>query len=60
LNGKSRTIHKPKAGETALETRCGHTDHLDRGQMRLVVIESALQMAEVSKCGTCFDEAGGY
>jgi hypothetical protein len=60
LNEETNTVHRPATGQERLDTRCGHTDRLSEKQMRLVVIESAIQMSRVSKCGTCFESAGGY
>lgn len=60
LNETTNTVHKHRAGASALQAECGATDHLERGYLRSVAVERVLTGADADKCGRCFAEAGGY
>ncbi|MXV63285.1 hypothetical protein GS429_14660 [Natronorubrum sp. JWXQ-INN-674] len=60
INETTDMIHKHKDGHSDFGTRCGATSHVAHDQLRLVSVERAASDSNVSRCGRCFDDAGGY
>lgn len=61
LNEVTNTIHKQETGKSARQTVCGATNHLPQDNLkRVTVVESELDTLNATKCGRCFDDAGGY
>jgi len=60
LNETTNTVHKHKTGGSDFETECGLTHHVAQDSLRTIHIEQAIDRSDLSKCGRCFSEAGGY
>jgi hypothetical protein len=60
LNETTQTVHKPLIGRSEYQTECGASNHLSLDQLRIVSVESSLANSNVTKCGRCFADAGGY
>lgn len=61
LNEVTSTIHKQEPGRAPLRTVCGATNHVSQdGLKRITGTEPGIDTTDVSKCGRCFDEGGGY
>jgi hypothetical protein len=60
LNETTRTVHELRAEEPRLRTECGVANHLEGEQLRKVSVDRATRELDASKCGRCFDDAGGY
>lgn len=60
LNETTKTVHKHEIGKPNLQTMCGLTYHVAREQLRRTSVESATTEFNATKCGRCFDGAGGY
>lgn len=60
LNEATNTIHKHQRGKSDLQTACGATYHISHDNLRMTSIPSGNGKTIVSKCGRCFDGAGGY
>jgi hypothetical protein len=60
LNETTGTVHKPRVGGSDLQTECGVAYHLAPGQLRATSIERATTQLGATRCGRCFDDAGGY
>lgn len=61
LNKVTNTIHKQETGKSDWQTACGATNHLPQDNLkRVTVVEPALDTLNATKCGRCFDDAGGY
>ncbi|SDE76657.1 hypothetical protein [Halorientalis regularis] len=61
LNEVTNTVHKQETGKSKFQTECGVTYNLSEEDLRVFrAVESELDGANVSKCGRCFDDAGGY
>ncbi|QIO24845.1 hypothetical protein G9465_19290 (plasmid) [Haloarcula sp. JP-L23] len=60
LNETTNTVHKPKTGGSDFQTDCGVSRHLGRDQLRIITVEQAIDSTEISKCGRCFADVGGY
>lgn len=60
LNENTKTVHKRRAGRSALQSACGHTNHVDPGRLRPTSVEQATVDSDAEKCGGCFEDAGGY
>lgn len=61
LNEVTNTIHKQETGKSEWQTVCGATNHLPQDNLkRVTVIEPELDTLTATKCGRCFDDAGGY
>jgi len=60
LNVTTGTVHKHERGASRLHTRCGASYTLRSVQLREVRVERVADDRSVSKCGSCFEDAGGY
>lgn len=60
LNRVTQTIHKHEPGGTAFQTACGLTEHVTHDDLYRVRVKRAISTTDVSKCGRCFPDAGGY
>jgi hypothetical protein len=60
LNETTMTLHKRETGTADPQTPCGHTYHVAHERLRIVEIETVTEDREVTRCGQCFDDAGGY
>lgn len=60
LNTSTGTVHKSERGASALHTRCGASYTLPPVQLREVRVEQVTDDHSVDKCGSCFEDAGGY
>jgi len=61
LNEVTNTVHKREVGKSRFDTECGVTYHLSEDDLRLLgTVEPDLDERSASKCGRCFDDAGGY
>jgi hypothetical protein len=60
LNETTMTVHRRKPGAADIHTVCGHTYHVERGRLRLVDVAQITEATNTSRCGTCFEEGGGY
>jgi len=61
LNEVTNTVHKHETGKSAFQSEYGVTYNLSEDDLPVLgTIESELGPASVSKCGRCFDDAGGH
>jgi hypothetical protein len=60
LNETTDTLHKRETGRSDLAAVCGATSHVSHDNLRMAAVETAATSPETSKCGRCFDSAGGY
>jgi hypothetical protein len=60
LNDHTLTIHRVREGEAQLESDCGHAGKLPARQLEQVPVAVAVEQPDVSKCGHCFEDGGGY
>lgn len=60
LNTMTLTVHKQEIGGADLHTECGHTHYVDPDRLRPVAVERVTEELNVSKCGECFEDGGGY
>lgn len=60
LNGHTLIVHRARDGDYDLESDCGHTGNLPEKQLLTVPIPVATDQSDVSKCGNCFEDGGGY
>ncbi len=60
VNVNTDTLHKRKRGTSGFHTDCGVTRHLRQEQLRNTSVEQEIASNEISRCGRCFSDAGGY
>lgn len=60
VNEGTKTIHRHERGRTPLATPCGLTNHVDPDRLRRTSIDRATADADANRCGSCFEDAGGY
>lgn len=60
VNVNTMTVHRRDLANAGAETACGLTSHVDPNRLRKTALEEAAADLAVSKCGRCFEEAGGY
>jgi len=60
LNETTNTVHRPEAGTAGQETVCGVTYHVPADNFRPTEFDPDATPAAITKCGRCFDDAGGY
>lgn len=60
LNEVTNTVHKHEMGHSDFQTVCGATFHVSHDNLRMAAIERTVTATNASKCGRCFDDAGGY
>jgi len=60
LNEATEMVHRYEPERARGKAECGATNTATHDQIRVVPVEEALNRADVSKCGRCFGDAGGY
>lgn len=60
LNENTNTVHKHVLTDSDLEASCGATTQLKREDLRMTSVAEATADPETSRCGRCFEDAGGY
>lgn len=60
LNETTMTVHKRKPGGADVDTVCGLTFQVNPEQLRTAAVDQATSAYDASKCGRCFEDAGGY
>jgi hypothetical protein len=61
LNEVTNTVHRHETGKSRFQTECGVTYNLSEDDLRrLETFQSEFGGNCTSKCGRCFDDAGGY
>lgn len=60
LNETTMTVHRQEPGVSRPSSACGHTYHMERGQLREIAVKEALDQLNATKCGICFDSGRGY
>lgn len=60
LNEQTGTIHERKGETKRLQATCGALRHVRSRQLYSIPIEEAIMQEEVTRCGRCFDDGGGY
>lgn len=60
LNETTGTVHKRDRGGSSYQSQCGVTYHVDAGRLRATSVERATRSQNVTKCGRCFADGGGY
>lgn len=59
LNEATETVHKPEAA-TEPNTACGVSRTLGADRLRVLPLREATAEYDISRCGRCFEDAGGY
>ncbi|QCJ47046.1 MULTISPECIES: hypothetical protein [Haloprofundus] len=59
LNEQTETVHKPTDHAHRL-TACGALFHVSEKATSVVDLADAVDDGGASRCGRCFDDAGGY
>ena len=60
LNEVTQTIHRHERGKADFQTTCGAIATVSHDDLRVIAIEPSFATRDVSKCGRCFDDGGGY
>lgn len=60
LNSHTNTVHRPHHGSQRRETQCGALTQVATEQIRHVQSEELQPATEITHCGRCFDDSGGY
>ncbi len=60
LNETTMTLHKQVPGTAGFQTPCGHVTHVTQDRLRIVEVAHVTEQYSTSKCGQCFEDAGGY
>lgn len=60
LNETTMTVHRKEPGASQLSSACGHTYHVEHGQLQEIAVNRALVQLNATKCGVCFDSGRGY
>lgn len=60
LNENRMTVHRRQPGGERYEIRCGHRFALGQEWLRVTSVAEATNGLDATKCGSCFEEAGGY
>lgn len=60
VNTHTQTVHRHEHGRASLETACGLTAHVDADRLQRTSLDRAADDADASRCGRCFEDAGGY
>ncbi|MFB6295767.1 MAG: hypothetical protein ABEH66_02875 [Halobacteriales archaeon] len=60
LNETTQKVHRQKTGAAALRTTCGLAHHVDPDRLRVVTVERVTTETKATRCGGCFEDAGGY
>lgn len=56
LNEVTETVHKHERGQSDFQTTCGAIATVSHDNLRITPVEGAT----ASRCGRCFEDAGGY
>jgi hypothetical protein len=60
LNEATGTVHRRDPGDAEFASTCGATYHVARDRLRVTSLSSVADVAAVTRCGRCFEDAGGY
>lgn len=60
LNEVTNTVHKHERGKSDFQTTCGSLSHVSHDNLRMTVFGSIGDIPSASRCGRCFEDAGGY
>lgn len=60
LNEVTNTVHKHESEKSDLQTVCGATFQISHDNLRMAAIGFEINRRTASKCGRCFEDAGGY
>jgi hypothetical protein len=60
LNETTNTIHRRDATRPGLESVCGVTYTLSKEYLRPAAIDRSGSQPEITRCGNCFEDGGGY
>lgn len=60
INTQTKTIHKPRDEQDSDTAECGSLKHVPRGRTRIVSDDAIRTEDAVDRCGSCFEDAGGY
>lgn len=60
LNEVTRTVHKHQMGASDFQTACGAIANVAHDNLRITPIDPEIDTTDASKCGRCFEGAGGY
>lgn len=61
LNENTETIHKyEQEAKVGIQTACGAVSMVPSDQLQKMPVKQAVEGADISKCGRCFDEGNGY
>lgn len=59
VNQYTDTVHRHQGGSRDYETVCGATYHVEADHLHVRQVDKAGR-GETTKCGRCFEGAGGY
>lgn len=60
LNEHMMTVHRPRPDGEHYDPDCGHRFPLGEAHLQLTSLEAVAESRDATKCGDCFEEAGGY
>lgn len=60
LNDTTRTVHKPCEESDSKSTACGSLRHVPETRTKVVSAGEIRIENGITRCGRCFDDAGGY
>jgi len=60
LNEVTNTVHKRETGQSDFQSACGATAQLSHDKLRVTAVKPDRDGADATRCGRCFDGAGGY
>ena len=60
LNTTTMTLHKQETGMSNFQTPCGHLSHVAQEGLQIVDIKRVENEYNMSRCGQCFEDSGGY
>ncbi|WP_224333085.1 hypothetical protein [Haloprofundus halobius] len=60
LNEQTKTVHKPNDDHAHRLAACGALFHVSEESTVVVDLATAVDEGGASRCGRCFDDAGGY
>ncbi len=61
LNEVTNTVHRHETGRTDCQALCGSTYHISHDRLKAVTaVEPEEVTGSATKCGRCFEDAGGY
>ena len=60
LNTRTKTVHKPNDETNGEATACGSLSHVPQTRTQVVSDEEIRASVAIDRCGSCFEDAGGY